>query len=76
MIVVLATLGPSNKNYQESLSTLQFASRCKEVVLQPLLNANIIEDDEEVASLKEKLMEMQMELDTKEQQFSQFRKDK
>ena len=30
-IVVLATLGPSGKNFNESLSTCQFAQRCQHI---------------------------------------------
>lgn len=58
-IVVLATLGPSVRNYQESLSTLQFAARCKEIQLTPLNHASIIQDDEEVSALKERIIELE-----------------
>jgi hypothetical protein len=57
--VVLATIGPSDKSFQESLSTLQFAARCKEIQLTPINHASIIEDDEEVSQLKERIMQME-----------------
>lgn len=34
-IVVICTVGPSSSNYNETISTLQFASRCQEIVLKP-----------------------------------------
>ena len=34
-VVLIATVGPALSNGGESLSTLQFASRCKEIVLMP-----------------------------------------
>ena len=57
--MVLATIGPSGKSFQESLSTLQFAARCKEIQLTPINHASIIEDDEEVSQLKERIMQME-----------------
>lgn len=46
-IVLLATLGPHHRNYQESLSTLQFAKRCKSVTLSPVQNSQLqlVEND-------------------------------
>lgn len=37
-IVLLATLGPAKSSYFESVSTLQFATRCQDIYLKPLLN--------------------------------------
>jgi len=72
-IVLLATMGPSIRNYQESLSTLQFSQRCKDIVLTPMSHTTVTQDDDEVSGLKEKIMEMQMELDTKESHHSRVR---
>ena len=38
-MVLIATIGPAYANGGETLSTLQFASRCKEVVLMPTTSA-------------------------------------
>ena len=43
-IVLLSTIGPSPKNANETLSTLQFANRCKDLICTPL--ANVVVDDE------------------------------
>jgi hypothetical protein len=40
-IVVLATLGPSKTSYFESVSTLQFATRCQDIQLTPKANQAI-----------------------------------
>ena len=37
-IVVLATLGPAKSSYFESVSTLQFATRCQDIYLKPIMN--------------------------------------
>jgi len=65
-IVVLATMGPSSKSFQESLSTLQFAARCKDIQLTPINHASIIEDDEEVSLLKERIMHMEADYQGRE----------
>ena len=64
--MVLATIGPSDKSFQESLSTLQFAARCKEIQLTPINHASIIEDDEEVSQLKERIMQIESDYRDKE----------
>jgi DNA-directed RNA polymerase beta' subunit len=56
--VVLATLGPGSRNFQESLSTLQFAGRCKDIQLTPVSHASVVVDDEEVSALKELVEEV------------------
>eukprot|EP00347_Sterkiella_histriomuscorum_P006853 403351186 len=72
-IVVLATLGPSAKNYQESLSTLQFAQRCKEIILTPLVHTSTNQDQDNeqlqqiIIELKEKILEMQGDVEGFEQ---------
>ena len=40
-IILMATLGPHHRNFQESLSTLQFAQRCKQVTLNPIQNSQV-----------------------------------
>ena len=39
-IVLLATVGPSFTNYHESMSTLQFAQRCQDIMLKPEVNSS------------------------------------
>ena len=47
-IVVLCTLGPAQQSYFESLGTLQFAARCQDIELKPVVN-EIIESDSHTA---------------------------
>lgn len=67
--MVLATVGPSLRNFQESLSTLQFAARCKEIQLTPLSHASVTQDDEQVSALKEQIMDLQSEGERREAEY-------
>lgn len=66
----MATLGPHHRNYQESLSTLQFAKRCKLVVLNPVLNSqvNINDELENPAIARERVNQLEQCLMEKEEE--------
>lgn len=66
---MLATLGPHHLNYQESLSTLQFARRCKQVHLMPVQNSQIhllgqADSDLSIVEqeLRERIYQLELEL--------------
>ena len=40
-IVLLATCGPAKSSYHESVSTMQFAQRCQDIILKPQLNSEL-----------------------------------
>jgi hypothetical protein len=50
-VVLIATVGPAFVNGGESLSTLQFASRCKEIVLIPQYNESFEEPQDSPISV-------------------------
>jgi len=56
----MATLGPHHLNFQESLSTLQFAKRCKQVILNPIQNShlNVTEMADDPTYAKEKIAQL------------------
>ncbi|XP_032356722.1 kinesin family member 3Cb [Etheostoma spectabile] len=63
--VMIATVGPSHKNFDESLSTLRYASRAKNIKNKPRINedpkdALLREFQEEIARLKAQLEERGM----------------
>uniref|UniRef100_A0A3Q3KI96 Kinesin-like protein n=2 Tax=Mastacembelus armatus TaxID=205130 RepID=A0A3Q3KI96_9TELE len=63
--VMLATVGPSHKNFDESLATLRYASRAKNIKNKPRINedpkdALLREFQEEIARLKAQLEERGM----------------
>ena len=39
--VIVANIGPANYNYEETLSTLRFASRAKRIKNAPMVNQDI-----------------------------------
>ena len=58
--VMVANIGPASYNYDETLSTLRYASRAKEIKNKPRINedpkdALLREFQEEIARLKAKL---------------------
>nr|XP_019953603.1 PREDICTED: kinesin-like protein KIF3B [Paralichthys olivaceus] len=58
--VMIATVGPSHKNFEESLATLRYASRAKNIKNKPRINedpkdALLREFQEEIARLKAQL---------------------
>ncbi|CAF4295397.1 unnamed protein product [Rotaria socialis] len=58
--IMIATLGPANYNYEESLTTLRYANRAKNIKNQPRINedpkdALLRKFQEEIARLKEQL---------------------
>ena len=62
---MLATVGPSHKNFDESLATLRYASRAKNIKNKPRINedpkdALLREFQEEIARLKAQLEERGM----------------
>ncbi|XP_061600385.1 kinesin-like protein KIF3B [Cololabis saira] len=63
--VMIATVGPSHKNFEESLVTLRYASRAKKIKNKPRINedpkdALLREFQEEIARLKAQLEERGM----------------
>ncbi|XP_010896926.3 kinesin-like protein KIF3B [Esox lucius] len=63
--VMIATLGPSSKHYEESLTTLRYANRAKNIKNKPKINedpkdALLREFQEEIARLKAQLEERGM----------------
>ncbi|XP_033497786.1 kinesin-like protein KIF3B [Epinephelus lanceolatus] len=63
--VMIATVGPSHKNFEESLATLRYASRAKNIKNKPRINedpkdALLREFQEEIARLKAQLEERGM----------------
>lgn len=63
--VMIATVGPSHKNFSESLATLRYASRAKNIKNKPRINedpkdALLREFQEEIARLKAQLEEQGM----------------
>lgn len=63
--VMIATVGPSHKNFDESLATLRYASRAKNIKNKPRINedpkdALLREFQEEIARLKAQLEERGM----------------
>ncbi|XP_041828372.1 kinesin-like protein KIF3B isoform X2 [Melanotaenia boesemani] len=63
--VMMATVGPSHKNFDESLATLRYASRAKKIKNKPRINedpkdALLREFQEEIARLKAQLEERGM----------------
>lgn len=63
--VMMATVGPSHKNFDESLATLRYASRAKNIKNKPRINedpkdALLREFQEEIARLKAQLEERGM----------------
>lgn len=63
--VMVATVGPSHKNFEESLATLRYASRAKNIKNKPRVNENpkdalLREFQEEIARLKAQLEERGM----------------
>lgn len=63
--VMIATVGPSHKNHDESLATLRYASRAKNIKNKPRINedpkaALLREFQEEIARLKAQLEERGM----------------
>uniref|UniRef100_A0A4W6BNQ9 Kinesin-like protein n=1 Tax=Lates calcarifer TaxID=8187 RepID=A0A4W6BNQ9_LATCA len=63
--VMIATVGPSHKNFEESLATLRYASRAKNIKNKPRINedpkdALLREFQEEIARLKSQLEEQGM----------------
>ncbi|XP_071353635.1 kinesin family member 3Cb [Trachinotus anak] len=63
--VMIATVGPSHKNFSESLATLRYASRAKNIKNKPRVNedpkdALLREFQEEIARLKAQLEEQVM----------------
>ncbi|XP_003443085.1 kinesin family member 3Cb [Oreochromis niloticus] len=63
--VMIATVGPSHKNFDESLATLRYASRAKKIKNKPRINedpkdALLREFQEEIARLKAQLEERGM----------------
>ncbi|KAL9191567.1 hypothetical protein ACHAXT_001273 [Thalassiosira profunda] len=61
--VMCANAGPADCNYDESLSTLRYASRAKKIKNRPVINedpkdAMLREYQEEIARLKERLTQM------------------
>lgn len=63
--VMIATVGPSNKNYDETLATLRYASRAKNIKNKPRINedpkdALLREFQAEIARLKAQLEERGM----------------
>ncbi|KAF3700959.1 Kinesin-like protein KIF3C [Channa argus] len=63
--VMIATVGPSNKNFDETLATLRYASRAKNIKNKPRINedpkdALLREFQEEIARLKAQLEERGM----------------
>ncbi|XP_040916818.1 kinesin family member 3Cb [Toxotes jaculatrix] len=63
--VMIATVGPSHKNFDESLATLRYASRAKNIKNKPRINedpkdALLREFQEEIARLKAQLEEQGM----------------
>ncbi|KAF7670052.1 hypothetical protein LDENG_00084620 [Lucifuga dentata] len=63
--VMIATVGPSQKNHDESLATLRYASRAKKIKNKPRINedpkdALLREFQEEIARLKAQLEERWM----------------
>ncbi|CAF2222880.1 unnamed protein product [Rotaria magnacalcarata] len=58
--IMIATLGPANYNYEESLTTLRYANRAKNIKNQPRINedpkdALLRKFQEEIARLKDRL---------------------
>lgn len=51
-IVVLATLTPAKSSYFESVSTLQFATRCQDIALKPVQNDVVDQTPPEVVVQK------------------------
>uniref|UniRef100_A0A3B5B829 Kinesin-like protein n=1 Tax=Stegastes partitus TaxID=144197 RepID=A0A3B5B829_9TELE len=63
--VMIATVGPSHKNFEESLATLRYANRAKNIKNKPRINedpkdALLREFQEEIARLKAQLEERGM----------------
>lgn len=63
--VMIATVGPSHKNFEESLATLRYANRAKNIKNKPRINedpkdALLREFQEEIARLKAQLQERGM----------------
>ncbi|XP_038585053.1 kinesin family member 3Cb [Micropterus salmoides] len=63
--VMIATVGPSHKNFEESLATLRYANRAKNIKNKPRINedpkdALLKEFQEEIARLKAQLEERGM----------------
>jgi len=58
--IMIATIGPANYNYEESLTTLRYANRAKNIKNQPRINedpkdALLRKFQEEIARLKDQL---------------------
>jgi hypothetical protein len=70
----MATLGPHHRNFQESLSTLQFAKRCKAVTLSPIMNSqlNITDGLENPIAAREKIAQLQQELQDCQEQINEL----
>ena len=56
-IVVLCTVGPSAANYNETISTLQFAKRCQDIILRPK-NTSVLQTSPLEVQYKNLLQEM------------------
>lgn len=61
--VMCANAGPADYNYDESLSTLRYANRAKNIKNRPVINqdpkdAMLLEYQDEIARLKERLSQM------------------
>ena len=70
----MATLGPHHRNFQESLSTLQFAKRCKAVTVSPIMNSqlNITDGLDNPALARERIAQLQLELQDRQDQISEL----